>query len=81
MTPTTFQVALVVKKKISLPKKEKKDTGSIPDWFDLLSVQGTLKSLLQHHNSKASIVQRSVFFMAQLSHLHITTGKNIALTI
>ena len=82
MTPTTFQVALVVKKKkkIRLPK-EKKDTGSIPDWFDLLSVQGTLKSLLQHHISKASILQRSVFFMAQLSHLYITTGKNIALLV
>ena len=50
------------------------------DWFDLLAVQGTLKSLLQHHNSKASIVQCSVFFMAQLSHLYIITGKTIALT-
>ena len=51
------------------------------DWFDLLAVQGTLKSLLQHHSSKASIPQRSVFFMVQLSHLHMTTGKTIALTI
>ena len=51
------------------------------DWFDLLAVQGTLKSLLQHHNSKASIVQCSVFFMVQLSHLYIITGKTIALTI
>ena len=50
------------------------------DWFDLLAVQGTLKSLLQHHSSKASILQRSVFFMVQLSHLHMTTGKTIALT-
>ena len=49
-------------------------------WFDLLAVQGTLKSLLQHHNSKASILRRSDFFMAQLSQLYIT-GKTIALTI
>ena len=50
------------------------------DWFDLLGVQGTLKSLLQHHNSKASILQCSAFFMVQLSHLYMTTGKTIALT-
>ena len=50
------------------------------DWFDLLAVQGTLKSLLQHHNSKASILQCSAFFMVQLSHLYMTTGKIIALT-
>ena len=50
------------------------------DRFDLLAVQGTLKSLLQHHSSKASILQRSVFFIVQLSHPHMTTGKNIALT-
>ena len=50
------------------------------DWFDLLSVQGTLKSLLQHHSSKASILQCSIFFMVQLSHLYMTTGKTIALT-
>ena len=50
------------------------------DWFDLLAVQGILKSLLQHHNSKASIFQPSAFFMVQLSHLYITTGKTIALT-
>ena len=49
------------------------------DWFDLLAVQGTLKSLLQHHNSKASILQHSVFFMVQLSHLCMTTRKTIAL--
>ena len=49
------------------------------DWFDL-AVQGTLKSLLQHHSSKASILWRSAFFMAQLSHPHMTTGKTIALT-
>ena len=51
------------------------------DWFDLLSVQGILKSLLQHHSSKASVVWRSTFFMVQLSHLYMTTGKTIALTI
>ena len=50
------------------------------DWFDLLDVLETLKSLLQHHSSKASILQRSVFFMVQLSHPHMTTGKTIALT-
>ena len=50
------------------------------DWFDLLAVQGPLKSLLQHHSSKASILQHSVFFMAQLSHPYMTTGKTIALT-
>ena len=50
------------------------------DWFDLLAVQGTLKSLLQHHSSKASILQHSAFFMVQLSHPHKTTGKTIALT-
>ena len=49
------------------------------DWFDLLAVQGTLKSLLQHHNSKASILQHSAFFMVQLSHPYMTTGKTIAL--
>ena len=45
------------------------------DWLDLLAVQGTLKSLLQHHKLKASVLQPSVFFMAQLSHLYMTTGK------
>ena len=51
------------------------------DWLDLLAVQGTLKSLLQHHSSKASIFQRSAFFTVQLSHLYMTTGKTIALTM
>ena len=51
------------------------------DWFDLLAVQGTVKSLLQHHNSKASILWRSAFFMVQFSHPYMTTGKTIALTI
>ena len=51
------------------------------DWLDLLAVQGTLKSLLQHHSSKASIHLHSAFFMVQLSHPYVTTGKTIALTI
>ena len=50
------------------------------DWFDLLAVQGTLKSLFQHHGSKASVLQCSVFFIIQLSHPYMTTGKTIALT-
>ena len=50
------------------------------DWLDLFAVQGTLKSLLQHHSSKASILQRSAFFMVQLSHPYMPTGKTIALT-
>ena len=51
------------------------------DWFDLLAGQGTLRSLLQHHNSKASILRHSAFFNVQLLHLNMTTGKTIALTI
>ena len=51
------------------------------DWFDLLAVQGTLKSLLQHHSSKALILWPSAFHMVQMSHLYMTTGKTIALTI
>ena len=57
--------------------------GLIPfrmDWLDLLAVQGTHKSLLQHHSSKASILQRSAFFIVQLSHPYMTIGKTIALT-
>src|SRR5574340_851733 len=50
------------------------------DWLDLLAVQGTLKSLLQHHSSKASILRRSTFFTVQISHPYMTTGKTIALT-
>ena len=60
-----------------------KYSGLIPfrmDCFDLLAVQGTLKSLLQHHSSKASVLQHSAFFTVQLSHPYMTTGKNIALT-
>ena len=51
------------------------------DWFDLLAVQGTVRSLLQHHGSKASILQHSAFFMVQLSHPYMTTTKTTALTI
>ena len=50
------------------------------DWLDLLAVQGTLKNLLQHHSSKASALQHSAFFIVQLSHPYMTTGKTIALT-
>ena len=50
------------------------------DWFDLLPLQGTLKSLLQHHSSKASVLWCSAFFIVQLSHLYMTTGKTIVLT-
>ena len=50
------------------------------DWFDLLAVQGTLKSLLQHHSSNASILRLSAFFIVQLSHPYMTTGKTMALT-
>ena len=49
------------------------------DWLDLLAVQGTLKSLLQHHSSKASIIRHSAFFTVQLSHPYMTTGKNDSL--
>ena len=51
------------------------------DWFDLTAVQGTLKSLLQHHSSKASVLWHSAFFMVQLSHPYMTAGKTIALTM
>ena len=63
------------------PFKEHPGPISFPaDWLDLLAVQGTLKSLLQHHSSKASILWRSAFFTVQLSHPHMITGKTIALT-
>ena len=51
------------------------------DWFELLAVQGILKSLLQHHNAKSSVLRSSVFFMIQLSHPYMTAGKTIALTL
>ena len=65
----------------SIPSKEHPGLISFRmDWLDLLAVQGTLKSLLQHHSSKASILQSSAFFIVQLSHPYMTTGKTIALT-
>ena len=51
------------------------------DWLDLLAVQGTLKSLLQHHGSKASVLRCSAFFMVQLSHMYMTTGNTVTLTV
>ena len=65
----------------SVPSKEHLGLISFKmDWLDFLAVQGTLKSLLQHHSSKASILRRSAFFTVQLSHPYMTTGKTIALT-
>ena len=64
-----------------IPSKEHPGLMSFRmDWLDLLAVQGTLKSLLQHHSSKASILRRSAFFTVQLSHPYMTIGKTIALT-
>ena len=64
-----------------IPSKEHRGLISFRmDWWDLLAVQGTLKSLLQHHSSKASILRCSAFFIVQLSHPYVTTGKTIALT-
>ena len=63
-----------------IPSKEHPGLIFRMDWLDLLAVQGTLKSLLQHHSSKASILQCSVFFTVHLSHSYMTTGKTIALT-
>ena len=62
------------------PSKETPGLIFRMDWLDLLAVQGTLKSLLQHHSSKASILRRSAVFIVQLSHPYMTTGKTIALT-
>ena len=63
-----------------LPKNTQGLISFRMDWLDLLAVQGTLKSLLQHHSSKASILQSSAFFMVQLSHPYMTTERTIALT-
>ena len=65
---------------ISLSNEHSGLISFMMDWLDLLAVQGTLKSLLQHHSSKVSILQCSAFFIVQLSHPHMTTGKTIALT-
>ena len=62
------------------PSKEHPGLIFRMDWLDLLTVQGTLKSLLQHHSSKASVLRHTAFFTVQLSHPHMTTGKTIALT-
>ena len=63
------------------PSKERSELVSFRmDWLDFLAVQGTLKSLLQHHSSKASVLLHSAFFIVQLSHLYMTTGKTITLT-
>ena len=64
----------------SIPSKEIPGLIFRMDWLDLLAVQGTLKSLVQHHSSKASILRRSAFFTVQLSHPYMTTGKTIALS-
>ena len=66
---------------ISHSNEDSRLISSRMDWFDLLAVQGTLKSLIQHHSSRASILQCSAFFMVQLSHQYRTTGKTISLTI
>ena len=64
-----------------IPSKEIPGLISVRmDWLDFLTVKGTLKSLLQHHSSKASVLQHSAFFTVQLSHPYVTTGKTIALT-
>ena len=63
-----------------IPAKETPGLIFRMDWLDLLAVQGTLKSLLQHHSSNASILRHSAFFTVQLSHPYMTTGKTIALT-
>ena len=64
-----------------LPKNIQEMISFRIGWFDLLAVQGTLKSLLKHHNSKTSILQHSAFSIVQLSHTYMTTGKTIALNI
>jgi len=76
-----IQVLVMLVMVMIIPSKEIPGLISFRmDWWDLLAVQGTLKSLLQHHSSKASILQHSAFFTVQLSHLYVTTGKTIALT-
>ena len=78
--PSGGQSIGVVASTSILPKKHPGLISFRMDWVDLLAVQGTLKSLLQHHSSKASILQCSAFFTVQLSQPYMTTGKNIALT-
>ena len=80
---SSHQVAKVLELQVqqqALQWTPKADLSFRMDWLDLLAVQGTLKSLLQHHSSKASAVEHSAFFMVLLSHPYTTTGKTIALT-
>ena len=79
---SSHQVATVLEFSFNIsPSNEHPGLISLKmDWLDLLAVQGTLKSLLQHHSSKASILRPSAFFVVQLSHPYMTTGKTIALT-
>ena len=78
---SSHEVAKVLEFQLQHPSNEHPGLVSFRmDWLNLLVVQGTLKSLLQHHSSKASILQHSVFFTVQLSHPYTTTGKTIALT-
>ena len=79
---SSHQVAKVLELQLQIsPSNEYSELISFRiDWFDLLAVQGTLESLLQHHSSKASILRHSAFFTVQLSHPYMTTGKTIALT-
>ena len=82
-TGSSYQVAKLLELQLSISSSNE-CSGLISfriDWFDLLAVQGILKSLLQHHSSKASILWRSAFFMVQLSYSYMTTGKTTALTI
>ena len=80
---TSHQVAIVLSFSFSIsPSNEYSGLISFRiDWFHFLAVQGTFKSLLQYHSLKASVLQHSPFFMVQLSHMYMTTGKTIALTI
>ena len=82
---SSYQVAKILELQLQHQYLPMNIQGWLPlgmtDWFHLFAVQGTLKSLLQHHNLKASILWHSVFFMVQLSHSYVTTGKIIALTI
>ena len=79
---SSHQVAKVLSFRFNIsPSNEHSELISFRmDWLDLLAVQGTLKNLLQHHSSKASILQHSAFFVVQLSHPYMTTGKTISLT-
>ena len=81
---SSHQVAKVLKSLSFSISASNEHSGLISfrmDWLDLLEVQGTFKSLLQHHSSKVSILLHSAFFIVQLSHPYMTTGKNTALTI